>query len=313
MEKGQVVIGVKTLFGYRDKKSVRRRAGSWRQPSALQNYAQLVWQNATSALSTQSACFVGCAALGLTVLSIDGLAKDRSVCTEDAMLVFDASGSMSGDGWGYGSENPTAVSRIDKVRIALTKVLPSITANRRVGLITYGPGPYQQCNVELNFPPLDNAAGRIMATVKGLTPAGKTPLSSAIEQAADVLEFRTKPGVIVVLTDGEETCGGSPCSLGKKLHEEAMQLTVHIIGLRVKGLSWTGEQNVLDAECLAEKNGGLYIPVETEEELIAALEKTLSCPILSHNQVNDGLSKEAATPLPHPTPLALTTSVDAKK
>ena len=199
------------------------------------------------------------------------------------MLVFDASGSMSGDGWGYGSENPTAVSRIDKVRIALAKVLPSITRNRRVGLITYGPGPYQQCNVELNFPPLDNAADRIMATVKGLTPAGKTPLSSAVEQAANVLEFRTKPGVIVVLTDGEETCGGAPCSLGKKLHEEAMQLTVHIIGLRVKGLSWTGEQNVLDAECLAEKNDGLYIPVETEEELVAALEKTLGCPILSHD------------------------------
>jgi hypothetical protein len=25
-----------------------------------------------------------------------------SPCTEDLMLVFDASGSMSGDGWGYG-------------------------------------------------------------------------------------------------------------------------------------------------------------------------------------------------------------------
>ena len=32
------------------------------------------------------------------------------------------------------------VSRIDKVRSALTKVLPSITRFRRVGLITYGPG-----------------------------------------------------------------------------------------------------------------------------------------------------------------------------
>ena len=203
------------------------------------------------------------------------------------MLVFDASGSMSGNGWGYGSENPTAVSRIDKVRIALAKVLPRITRGRRVGLMTYGPGPYQQCNVELNSPPLDNNAERIMATVKGLTPAGQTPLSSAVEQAAEVLEFRTRPGVIVALTDGEETCGGSPCALGKKLHEEAMQLTVHIIGLRVKGLSWTGEQNVLDTKCLAEENGGLYFPVESEEELVSALEKTLGCPILSHSLFDD--------------------------
>jgi hypothetical protein len=35
--------------------------------------------------------------------------------------------------------------------------------------------------------------------------------------------------------------------------------------LRLKGLSWTGEQSILDAKCLAEKNGELYITAETEE------------------------------------------------
>ncbi|MGB6923127.1 MAG: hypothetical protein WBE08_06645, partial [Methyloceanibacter sp.] len=47
--------------------------------------------------------------------------EDRkpSPCTEDAMIVFDASGSMSGNGWGYGSETAGTVSRIDKVRSQL--------------------------------------------------------------------------------------------------------------------------------------------------------------------------------------------------
>jgi hypothetical protein len=58
------------------------------------------------------------------------------------MIVFDASGSMSGDGWGYGSETAATVSRLDKVRATLEEVLPSITRMRRVGLITFGPGPY---------------------------------------------------------------------------------------------------------------------------------------------------------------------------
>jgi hypothetical protein len=70
------------------------------------------------------------------------------------MLVFDASSSMAGNGWGYGSESPTTISRIDKVRSALTKVLPSVTRFRHVGLISYGPGPYNQCNVHLNLKPL---------------------------------------------------------------------------------------------------------------------------------------------------------------
>ena len=197
------------------------------------------------------------------------------------MLVFDASGSMSGNGWGYGSENPTAVSRIDKVRLALGKILPRITRLRRVGLITYGPGPYQQCNVELDLRPAANAAGPILDAVNALTPAGQTPLSEAVAQAAEVLDYCAKPGVIVVLTDGEETCGGKPCELGKELHANALQLTVHVIGLRVKGYTWTGEQSLLDTKCLAEQTGGLYITVDTEEELIDALEKTLGCPMLT--------------------------------
>ena len=36
---------------------------------------------------------------------------------------------------------------------ALAQVLPTATKNRRVGLITYGPGPYNQCNVKLDLKP----------------------------------------------------------------------------------------------------------------------------------------------------------------
>ncbi|HKB21805.1 MAG TPA: hypothetical protein VKC99_03290, partial [Methyloceanibacter sp.] len=45
------------------------------------------------------------------------------------------------------------VSRLDKVRATLGEVLPSITRMRRVGLITFGPGPYNQCNVKLDLRP----------------------------------------------------------------------------------------------------------------------------------------------------------------
>ena len=139
------------------------------------------------------------------------------------MLVFDASGSMAGNvGQGIG----TTIPRIDEVRRALGKALPSATKFRRVGLITYGPGPYQQCNVKLDLKPTPNAAELIMRAVNALTPAGRTPLTSAVAQAAEVLDFRHKRGLIVVVTDGEETCGGSPCDLGKELHAAAEQLTI---------------------------------------------------------------------------------------
>jgi len=208
-----------------------------------------------------------------------------SPCRDDVMIVFDASGSMAGN---VNQGIATIIPRIDEVRAAFSKVLPSATRSRRVGLITFGPGPYNQCNVQLNFAPTPDAADLIMSAVDALTPAGKTPLTSAVEQAAEVLDYRNKPGVVVVVTDGEETCGRSPCELGAQLHAAAFQLTVHIIGYRVENYSWTGEQSVVEAKCLAEHNNGLYVTAQSQEDLVAALEKTLGCPMTSERTRADG-------------------------
>ena len=129
------------------------------------------------------------------------------------MIVFDASGSMAGSlAEGIGAK----IRRIDEVRKALGQALPRVTHFRKIGLITYGPGPYQQCNVKLDLRPTPDAAEPIMQKVSGLNPAGKTPLTQAVEQAAEVLDYKAKPGIVVVLTDGEETCGGAPCDLGEQ-------------------------------------------------------------------------------------------------
>jgi Ca-activated chloride channel family protein len=206
---------------------------------------------------------------------------DQRPCNEDAMLVFDASGSMSGN---QVLGIPNSRPRIDEARAALAKVLPSATKFRRVGLVTYGLGEYNQCNVKVDLKPLPNAAKPIMRIISSLVPAGKTPLTSAVEQAAEVLNYRSKPGVIVIITDGEETCGGQPCDLGKQLHDAAQQLTVHVIAFRYEGYSWSGT-SVLDLMCLAEQNRGLYIKANSEEDLVGALEKTLDCPMISQMEL----------------------------
>ena len=203
--------------------------------------------------------------------------ETRTPCTEDAMIVFDASGSMAGSpAEGIGAK----IRRIDEVRKALGQALPNVTHFRRIGLITYGPGPYRQCNVDLDLRPIPNATRPIMEKVSELNPAGKTPMTEAVEQAAEVLDFRSKPGVVVVLTDGEETCGGTPCVLGNTLRSEGLRLTVHVIGFRMTSF-WTGAQSALDVQCLAEETGGLYIATNNREELVQAFEKTLGCPMMS--------------------------------
>jgi Ca-activated chloride channel family protein len=165
------------------------------------------------------------------------------------MIVFDASGSMSGN---QTLGIPNSQARIDEVRYALAQVLPSAARLRKVGLVSFGPGPWNQCNVKLNLKPTADAADLIMKEVDSLIPAGKTPLTTAVEQAAAAIDYRNKPGVI---------------------------------SFRYQTYSWTGEQSVLEAKCLAEQSGGLYITVDTEQDLVAALEKTLDCPMISQRDL----------------------------
>ena len=98
----------------------------------------------------------------------------------------------------------------------------------------------------------------------------------------------------MLVTDGKETCGGSPCHLAGQLAQDAADLTVHVIGFKVRSsfFTWNDklQQGATVAECLAVANGGKYVPAESVDELADALEETLGCLVISDNS------------LPAPTP-----------
>ncbi len=210
------------------------------------------------------------------------------LCTEDAMIVFDGSGSMAEMGF-----NDINEPRIFEARRALHHSLPAIGQARRLGLIIYGPGGGVGgdggCgNVDLRFTPQWQAAPRILDEVDRLEPDGDTPLTEAVEDASKALNYKEKPGVVVLVTDGKETCGGSPCELAAQLAAEGHDLTVHVIGYKVRGdqFAWEGEghndyrQASSVARCLADRTGGQYVSAETVDELVGALRVTLGCSVI---------------------------------
>ncbi|MHA6326894.1 vWA domain-containing protein [Roseivivax sp. CAU 1753] len=215
-------------------------------------------------------------------LAAPGAASE--LCTRDAMIVFDGSGSMAETGF-----NQIDAPRIFEARRAVREAMPAIAAARRLGLVVYGPGPVGDpgvsCeSVDVRFAPRWQAADAIIAAVEGLSPAGDTPLTAAIQSAATVLDYRRAPGAIVLVTDGKETCGGVPCQLAAELAADAADLTVHVIGFKVRGdfFSWESQNNQYEdaesvARCLADRTGGKYVSAETVSELVAALQVTLGC------------------------------------
>ena len=183
-----------------------------------------------------------------------------SGCAADAMLVFDGSASMAEVGF-----DPTAPTRIDDARQALRRAMPQIAPVRRIGLLVYGPGPEGSCDgINLHFAPVPDAAGPVVAAIDTVDPNGLTPLTASVRAAAEILDYRNRPGIVVLVTDGNETCGGRPCATGKELALSARDLTIHVIGFRVVAdpFAWDSpEAGVYSdgasvAKCLSDGTGG---------------------------------------------------------
>lgn len=204
-------------------------------------------------------------------------------CTDDAMLVFDGSGSMAAV-----SHNGLKSPRIDEARAAIEAAMPQISPFRKLGLVIFGPGPAESCsNIDLRFRPQSNAGPRIIADVDRLHPIGETPLTDSVEEAVRALEPGDRPGVVVLVTDGRESCGGDPCALARQI-AAAENVVVHVIGFKVRAqhFQWNGQgdkNRETSARCLADQTGGLYVSAETTEALISALQDTLSCPMTAND------------------------------
>ncbi|PPD01998.1 MAG: hypothetical protein CTY31_03580 [Hyphomicrobium sp.] len=189
------------------------------------------------------------------------------------MLVLDGSGSMSASDFPDGAPN-----RMDRVRQALARVIPEVAPVRRIGLLVYGPGRQgNSCrNIEVKLSPSPGAAQAILDFADRVRPGGRTPLTRSVEIALEVLNGSTQPAEVVVLTDGEDTCGGDPCGFARRLKAQGRDITIHVVGFRLPRTSETA-----GARCLADETGGRFVTAETTDELVQALRQTLTCSQIS--------------------------------
>lgn len=217
-------------------------------------------------------------------LVTQSFAQVPNSCRTDAMIVFDASGSMAGM-----SRTGVRKSRIDQVREALQDILPRVEDFRHIGLMVYGSGEdSNSCrNIDLRFSPIPKSARRIIGEVNALVPSGNTPLTESVRQAAEILKFREKEAVIVLLTDGEETCGGQACPLARQLRKEAFDLTIHVIDYTIRDPY--GKRSGFKSQCLVKETGGVYVPVESKEELVRAFRKVLGCALVTQSRAPKNL------------------------
>jgi Ca-activated chloride channel family protein len=178
--------------------------------------------------------------------------------SEDTIIVVDASNSM----WGQ----VDGVAKIEIARKVFADLLRDWPADRRLGVIAYGHRRKGDCtDIEPIIPlgPLD--ADSAIARISALTPTGRTPLTDAVEQAADALRYRDVPATVVLLTDGIETCDRDPCALAESLERGGVGFTAHVIGFDVAA------EDQPAIACIAERTGGRFLPAEGADQLEEAL------------------------------------------
>lgn len=216
----------------------------------------------------------------------------------DIEFLLDLSGSMR--------KVADGETQIDSARKALLKTVEGIPADTFVAVRAYGHRVAQtdkdascrDTELLVPFAPLEPAA--LKARIQSLTPIGYTPIAYSLEEAkGDFAAEREAEKVIILLSDGEETCGGDPVAVLKKLQEAGFKVVVHTVGFNVDAA--TRQQ----LQAIAQAGAGKYFDARGAEGLNKALGEATQESLLLEKEkttygqaIRGGNSYETAVALP---------------
>ncbi|MFG3530295.1 VWA domain-containing protein [Streptomyces sp. NPDC047917] len=176
-------------------------------------------------------------------------------------LVLDVSGSMR-------TRDIDGQSRMTAAKQAFNEVLDAVPEQVELGIRTLGadyPGNDRKVgckDTKQLYPvgPLDRTEAK--TAVATLAPTGWTPIGPALLGAADDLEGGDATRRIVLISDGEDTCGPlDPCEVARDIAARGIHLVIDTLGLVPNAK--IREQ----LTCIAEATGGTYTAVQHTDEL----------------------------------------------
>ena len=178
----------------------------------------------------------------------------------EATFILDASGSMQG---AAGAETKMAAAQA-----VLAQVVPAVAPEVKIGLAAYGHRRENDCgDIEILVPPGNEDRAALLARIAAMQPKGMTPISAAVTQVADLLKGKDAETTIVLVSDGQETCGGDPCAVVRALKAAGVKFVMHVVGFAVTA----ADQAQL--ECIAQAGGGKYFAAADAAGLLAALQE----------------------------------------
>jgi hypothetical protein len=185
--------------------------------------------------------------------------------TNSVIVVLDASGSML--------QKLDGERRIDIAKASLTELVrQDLPDDVQFGLRVFGHKEADSCRTDLEIAlgllSRQTAAATVSA-VQAMNLA-RTPIAKTLALAGEDLAGKPGSHLIILLTDGEETCDGDPAAVIRDLRGGDIEVRVNIIGFAIDELMLrdTFQQ-------WAQLGGGQYIDARTAADLTAGLAASL--------------------------------------
>ncbi|WP_421792171.1 vWA domain-containing protein [Hyphobacterium sp.] len=143
-------------------------------------------------------------------------------------IILDASGSML--------QRIDGERRIEIARATLSELIAdTIPQGTGFALRVFGHRESDSCRTDLEIPlgPLDRAAAQ--STIAGINAMNlaRTPIADSIAAVPSDLDGVSGEIVLIVLTDGEETCDGDPATAIQALRERGWDIRVNVVGFAI--------------------------------------------------------------------------------
>jgi len=152
----------------------------------------------------------------------------------------------------------------------LKDVVAKLPDDFKVGLRVYGhreasTSPKACTDSEMVLPLATLNRVAVLAAANRLQPRGETPLVYSVLQTASDLKT-AGAGMVIVITDGEESCKGDPVAAVKQLQASGVDVTLNVVGFTLTDKKVRGQLTTF-----AEATGGHFYAAQSGDALARAV------------------------------------------
>ena len=168
---------------------------------------------------------------------------------------------------------PDGQTRIDAAKTAVADLVAKMDGGTRLALRVYGHQSATQardCKDTariVDFESVSINRAQVAAKVKEIKARGYTPITYSLTLAAQDLGKEEGERVVVLVSDGQETCEADPCVAAKALAAADAKLAIHTIGFGVSAAARS------QLQCIASVARGSYYDAGSAGDLATTLNR----------------------------------------